>query len=225
MKIERTATIEATPDAAWAVLADFGAISRWVPLIQHSCLLSDQTEGVGTIRRVQIARQTLIETVEVWQPGQTLAYTIDGLPPIVGRGRNTWQLRPAGRTTLATLTTDITPGDRAGGRPNPALLPISILATRAALKRMSLASELMLAGLAATAPTIDPTTRSTSSQSTPAQSTRSNSPQSASPAGPAQDDSSNSYSVDDPVENDSVPDDPVRDGSVQSDSSQKADAS
>ena len=63
-RLERSATITARPERVWEVLADFGSIADWVPLIQHSCLLSDQAERPGAVRRVQIARQTLVERVE-----------------------------------------------------------------------------------------------------------------------------------------------------------------
>ncbi|NBV74348.1 MAG: SRPBCC family protein, partial [Actinobacteria bacterium] len=41
--IERSSEIAATPSEIWEVLADFGALASWVPMIQHTCPLSDQT--------------------------------------------------------------------------------------------------------------------------------------------------------------------------------------
>ena len=103
----------------------------------HSCPLSDQTEGIGTVRRVQIARQTLVERVVAWDPPSTLSYTIEGLPPMVGSARNTWTLTPAGRVTEVTLTTEIDTGR------NPAKMAIA----KKVLERMAVASEFMLAGM------------------------------------------------------------------------------
>lgn len=139
-RLERTATIAAPPERVWDVLADFGAIANWVPMIQHSCLLSEQTERPGTIRRVQIARQTLIERVTTWRPAAELAYDIDGLPPIVGTARTTWRLTRLGdgATTQVVLTTEIDAG------PNP----VRILVVKKVLERMALAADVMLAGLA-----------------------------------------------------------------------------
>ena len=130
------------------MLADFGAISTWVPLIQHSCLLSEQADGIGAVRRVQIARQTLVERVTTWDPPRTLTYTIEGLPPIVGAATNTWTLTPAGGTTAVTLDTTLDTGRN----------PAKALIAKKVLERMATASELMLAGLAAAvAPTVDDT--------------------------------------------------------------------
>ena len=135
--VEHTRTISATPDDAWEVLADFGALSSWVPMIQHSCLLSEQDRGVGTVRRVQIAQQTLVERVDVWEPTSTLGYSIEGLPPIVGTPHNTWRLIPIESGTEVRLTTEIDTGAN----------PIKKAIAKKVLERMSMASEFMLAGL------------------------------------------------------------------------------
>lgn len=151
-RLERSATVAAPPERVWEVLGDFGAIANWVPLIQHSCLLSAQTEYPGTVRRVQIARQTLVERVVTWTPPRALAYDIEGLPPIVGATRTTWHLTGTGdgtdTTTRVVLTTEIDTGHN----------PVKVLVAKKVLERMALASELMLAGLATA---VAPTTPST----------------------------------------------------------------
>lgn len=135
---ERSITISAPPEACWAVLAEFGAISSWVPLVGHSCLLSEVTSGPGAVRRVQIARQALVERVVAWNPNERLSYDIEGLPPIVGRARNTWTLTPAPEGgTEVTLTTHIPTGRN----------PVKRFVAGKVLERMSLASQMMLAGL------------------------------------------------------------------------------
>ncbi len=136
--IERSTDVAATPEQVWAVLAEFGSLAQWVPMIQHSCLLSEQTDGVGTVRRVQIARQTLVERVATWRPGNELAYSIEGLPPMVGPARNTWRLTATPDGCHVTLTTEIDTGR------NPARRFVA----GKVLERMSLASDAMLAGLA-----------------------------------------------------------------------------
>ena len=137
---EQTTTVAADANSTWAVLADFGAISSWVPLIQHSCILSPHVDGPGAVRRVQIARQTLVERVVEWSPPNRLAYVIEGLPPIVGSTRNTWTLTPGlDGGTEVTLTTEIDTGRN----------PVKSLVAAKVLERMSIASNAMLAGLAA----------------------------------------------------------------------------
>ena len=80
--MSRMRTLAAEPQAVWKVLADFGALSSWARNVDHSCLLEhgDDGVGVGTSRRVQVGRNTLVERVTDVIPGSTLAYDIEGLP-------------------------------------------------------------------------------------------------------------------------------------------------
>jgi hypothetical protein len=136
----RTATIAAPPEAIWAVLADFGAISTWAPKVDHSSLLrsTDGGSGIGTTRRIQTGRMTLLERVVAWDEPTTLAYDLDGLPSVVHSARNEWRLEPAGAgTTAVTLTSFIDCGSR----------PPQKLVARIVGWRMAKASDSMLAGL------------------------------------------------------------------------------
>ena len=130
-------TINASAEDVWAILADFPTIAMWVPMIQHSCSMTQETSGVGATRRVQIAQQALVETVTVWEPQQRLAYTIEGMPPIVGIATTTWTLQPTPKGTRVTISTEI-PSSR-----NPA----KRFAATKALERMSLAARFMTTGL------------------------------------------------------------------------------
>ena len=92
--VMKSATIPASIDAVWAVLADFAAISQWAPNVDHSCLMSDQTEGVGMVRRIQTGRTTIVETVAGPRPPQ------QGIAKAVGR-----KLGQASDEMLAGLAT------------------------------------------------------------------------------------------------------------------------
>ena len=135
--VERTGLIDAPVDAVWGVLGDFAAISAWAPNVDHSCLLSEQTEGVGMARRIQTDRQTILETVEHWEPGVTLSYRITGLPPVIRSVTNTWRLGASGDSTMVRLTTDIDTGPR----------PPQQMIANVVGRRLSAASEQMIAGL------------------------------------------------------------------------------
>lgn len=133
----RTAVVTADADAVWAVLGDFGAISKWAPNVDHSCLMSEQTDGVGTVRRVQVGRSSLVERVVEWTPGLALAYSIEGLPPVIRTVVNTWSLMAMGSGTRVSLTSRVNAGPR----------PPQQLIARIAAQRLARASETMLAGL------------------------------------------------------------------------------
>jgi uncharacterized protein YndB with AHSA1/START domain len=147
----RTATIDATRDAVWAALADFGDIARWGNGIDHSTMLTpprpdDPGPRVGDRRRVQVGRAALVETVTEIEQGRLLAYSIDGLPPVVPPTTNTWRLDDAADGTNITLTTRID---------DPPRRPLRLVLRLVAI-RLGRASDRLLRGLAdhlASAPT------------------------------------------------------------------------
>ncbi len=114
---ETSATLAIPTSAAevWAVLADFGEIARWAPIVDHSCLLSAQREGVGAVRRIQSGRRTVVERVVEWVDGARLSYVVEGLPSAIRTLRNTWQLDDgdgSAGSTLVTLTSSVDVGPR-----------------------------------------------------------------------------------------------------------------
>ena len=138
--ISRARVVNAPPAALWDVLADFGALSSWASNVDHSCILQRETTLLGTSRRVQVGRNTLVERVTECAAPNVLGYAIDGLPRRLGRVSNRWTLTPApaGGTTV-TLTSSVEIG---GG-------PIARLTESAVCRMMARQSEQMLAGLAA----------------------------------------------------------------------------
>ena len=122
----------------WSTLARFDAISDWAPNVDHSSLTTEQSEGVGAARRVQVGRTALIERIVDWRPGVRLAYSIEGLPPVVRSVTNTWQLDGDAGSTAVSLTSRIDAGPR----------PPQQLIARAIGRSLSKASTAMLAGLA-----------------------------------------------------------------------------
>jgi hypothetical protein len=99
----------------WDVLADFGAISSWADNIDHSCILSSGADGalVGTTRRVQVKRDTLVERITEFDPPHVLAYDIEGLPRLLRRVSNRWTLAvSAADSTVVTLTSTVEIGSR-----------------------------------------------------------------------------------------------------------------
>lgn len=140
-QISRSRIVGAAPEAVWEVLADFGAISTWAGNVDHSCLLEHGSEGpaVGTSRRVQVGRDTLVERITEFTPPACLAYDIEGLPRRLHRVANRWALTPAAGDTDVTVTSTV----EIGGN------PVAGLAERALCRFLSKQSDAMLAGLAA----------------------------------------------------------------------------
>lgn len=114
VEIRRSRTIAAEAQAIWDVLADFGAISSWADLLDHSCLLSHAAApvGIGTTRRVQIGRDTLVERITDFDPPHVLGYDVEGFPRQLRRVNNRWTLQPCPGGTRVTLTSTIEIGPR-----------------------------------------------------------------------------------------------------------------
>ena len=140
-EIRRTRAVAADPQMIWDVLADFGAVSSWARFVDHSCLLEHAPEGstVGTSRRVQLGRTTLVERITEFEQAHALAYDIEGLPPLVRRLRSRWTLRPIARgLTEVGLTSTVTIGTN----------PVAQLAERLFVRGSAKRLDLLLDGLA-----------------------------------------------------------------------------
>lgn len=133
-RICRSRTIPAEIRSVWNVLADFGAISAWVPNIDHSCLL----ERNPVSRRIQVGRTVLVERITDFEPPHTLGYDIDGLPRRLRLVHTNWRLVPSGRHTIATLTNTVDIGTNLVAR----------LTERGVCHALARQSDVILAGLA-----------------------------------------------------------------------------
>ena len=130
--------VPAAPEEVWDVLARFDRISTWASEVDHSSYLTEQTEGAGAARRVQVGRMVLVERITEWDPPRALAYDLEGLPPVVGGATNRWHLRPDGTGTTITLTATVDPGVK----------PVGRVAARLVERRLVRANEGLLDGLA-----------------------------------------------------------------------------
>jgi carbon monoxide dehydrogenase subunit G len=137
--IDRSRTVAADPKEVWDVLADFGSISSWADNIDHSCILNHGSEPIGTTRRVQIGRNTLVEQITEFEPTRALAYDVEGLPKRLRRFNNRWSLQPADDgKTIVTITSTVEIGSG----------PLRKLAERVVCRVQVRESDVMLAGLA-----------------------------------------------------------------------------
>lgn len=105
--VSRTAYVAASRRAVWLTLADFGALSTWADGVDHSALLTSEPVGMSAVRRVQVGRNALRETVVIWEPHVRLSYAITGLPPVVRSAINTWTLADEGVGTRVTLSSAV----------------------------------------------------------------------------------------------------------------------
>tara|TARA_B100000965_G_scaffold182524_1_gene152330 strand:- start:1018 stop:1527 length:510 start_codon:yes stop_codon:yes gene_type:complete len=108
-EITKKIDIASSVSEVWDVLASFESISDWANKVTHSCLLSDQLEGIGTCRRIQSGNSSVTEHVTRWEESRHLSYEIQGLPPVFKVVLNTWSLEPSEIGVQLLLTIEITP--------------------------------------------------------------------------------------------------------------------
>ena len=137
--VVRTCRIPASTDAVWSVLARFGDLAQWAPDVDHSCVLRGGELTIGSVRRVQVGRTALLETVDELEAGLHVGYRITGLPPVLREVRNSWSVASDGTATVVSITTTVDAGPR----------PPQQLVARLVARRLARASDSMLAGLAA----------------------------------------------------------------------------
>ena len=111
MAVSAEVSIAASTQAVWEVLADFGAIERWSPVVRESHLTSDQREGVGCARHCELfPRGSIDEDVIAWEPGRHLG--INGEPaggPIESqRSDFRIELAEGGSSVIMTITFELT---------------------------------------------------------------------------------------------------------------------
>lgn len=140
----RSRRVHAPPERVWELLADFGGIARWAPVVDHASLLAAPADGagmVGVVRRIQTGRRTVLERVVRWEEPTAIAYDIEGLPKAIRSLRNEWTLAPGpAESTEVSLATTVDCG------PRP---PQQLVARLVARRLAATVSDQLLAGLSA----------------------------------------------------------------------------
>lgn len=105
VRIDGSATLDATPSEVWAVLLDYEAWPRWFRGL-HTCrATSEPATGVGSTRTVTLAkgRSVVEERFIAWDDERLWAFTATSMNPGVFRSlveRVTIDPVDAGRTTV-----------------------------------------------------------------------------------------------------------------------------
>lgn len=92
--------VQATRDAVWAVIGDFGNEHRWTKTLS-SCSRDTPTVRVGTVRHCLLpeplmGRKEVFETLIELHPGKSLGYTLDGTAGPFAQSAGRWTVAPAG---------------------------------------------------------------------------------------------------------------------------------
>lgn len=138
--VSTSTDVDVASDRLWTILSDYFALAEWASAIEHSSPMTATPAGMGASRRVATAAGVIIENVVDWKPSTAMAYEIIGLPPVVDRVENRWELRGAGDVTTVTLTCSIEPGPKP-----PMKVAAKAIARRIGKVNESLVSDLVAA--------------------------------------------------------------------------------
>ncbi len=98
-KAEAQIVIDAPVQQVWEVLADFGGIYRWAPLVTNSYSTSANNSGPEASRHRDMAGQGIDEYITEWNQGRDFTYFAAGVGLIIGPS-TTWSVEPQGDKTL-----------------------------------------------------------------------------------------------------------------------------
>ena len=82
-KLTQQVQINVPKNKVWEILADFGNVSKWAPIITQSALIGSITQGVGTERFCEVIQMgRAIDKVLEWDEGNSIKFEIKGLPSV-----------------------------------------------------------------------------------------------------------------------------------------------
>lgn len=84
MNVQVTRILDTTPQRAWEVLADYGNVHQFHPLVRHAEILSASDRGLGAVRVCNFYDGTSVkETVTHWQEPRSFTVNLtEGSMPL-----------------------------------------------------------------------------------------------------------------------------------------------
>ena len=103
--------IEATEEAVWGVLNDFGGVAKWAPYLRHAALVGDLERGVGSYRVMRhYLGFRLEESVVEWTNHLGYKFDVVVVPYPMVDVQESWSLN--GGNPHVTVTSSVTYGMR-----------------------------------------------------------------------------------------------------------------
>jgi carbon monoxide dehydrogenase subunit G len=91
LQINATTEIDAPANEVWRKIAKLDEVQHYVESVTKSYYSSEQTEGVGAERTCEVQGfGTLQEKIVQWDEGESLTYTVDGMPRVIRSAQSHW---------------------------------------------------------------------------------------------------------------------------------------
>jgi len=110
-KVSVEQVIKASPEDVWRVLADFGGVHRFHPLVESADLLSESNGGLDTMRVCNFYDGTSIkERVVAWKDGEYMRIDLSEFSMPFKRATASLSITPVGTgSARVTFEMDYTP--------------------------------------------------------------------------------------------------------------------
>ena len=82
-KISSQIQINVPKNKVWDIIADFGNVSKWAPIVTKSAAIGSSNQGVGAERSCEVIQMgTVTEKAVEWDEGNSVKYEVKGLPSV-----------------------------------------------------------------------------------------------------------------------------------------------
>ncbi len=104
-ELQERIDIDATADAVWGLLNDFGGVSKWAPFLRNSALVGELERGVGSYRVVRhYWGFRLEESVVEWSDHAGYTFDVVVVPYPMTDARESWALNGGNPRVTVTST-------------------------------------------------------------------------------------------------------------------------
>lgn len=96
-EIIKRVEINTSPETAWRVIADFGAVATWARSVREAHCTSESVSGPGCVRLLTSSTGHVIEEIITrWDEGRSLTFHVPGgLAVVVAFLQETWSVEAA----------------------------------------------------------------------------------------------------------------------------------
>lgn len=116
MNVITSKVIDLSAEKIWDAMSRFGDVDQWATGVLRSAWKEPDRldDAVGSVRFCDLDEFGYVaETIEHWEPGRALTYSVKGMPFPMKGATNAWTFRPLGpdqTEVITTITVQLKPG-------------------------------------------------------------------------------------------------------------------
>lgn len=108
IRIKTQIKVDAPIELVWRTIAKLDGIASYTQGIKRSWMTSNAKQGIGAQRSCEIPNiGTVAETIVAWNEGTSFKYEVAGMPSIIRKLSNTWEVRDVEGQVVVTSLIEI----------------------------------------------------------------------------------------------------------------------